>query len=123
MKPKKHAVWAALFLLSVIFPVVSEERIHILQKGETIYSVARSYGASPSAVLALNGLNEAGARTVQPGYRLRIPSVSGSVAQTGPYGEYRVSKGETLYSLARRYGISLTELLDMNGFSPDYKVK
>jgi murein DD-endopeptidase MepM/ murein hydrolase activator NlpD len=124
MKPKKHAGWAALFLLSVIFPVFSEERIHILQKGETIYSVARSYGASPSSVLALNGLSEADARTVQAGYRLRIPSASGSAVQPGnPYGEYSVSKGETLYSIARRYGISLTELLDMNGFSPNYIIK
>jgi murein DD-endopeptidase MepM/ murein hydrolase activator NlpD len=124
MNPKKHAVWAALFLVTVIFPVFSEERIHILQKGETIYSVARSYGASPSAVLALNGLSEADAKTVQTGYRLRIPSASGSAAQAGnSYGEYRVSRGDTLYSIARRYGISVTELLDMNGFSQNYMIK
>jgi murein DD-endopeptidase MepM/ murein hydrolase activator NlpD len=110
-----------LFLLSVILPVFPEEGIHILQKGETIYSVARSYGVSPAAVLAINGLSEADARTVQAGYRLRIPAASGAAGN--PYGEYRVSKGDTLYSIARRYGVSLTELLDMNGFSPNYLIK
>jgi murein DD-endopeptidase MepM/ murein hydrolase activator NlpD len=124
MEPKKHAFWAVLFFFYVLFPVFSEERIHVLQKGETIYSVARSYGASPAAVLVLNGLNEADARTVQAGYRLRIPEGTQTQAQTGnPYGEYRVSKGDTLYSIARRYGVSLTELLDMNGFSPNYLIK
>jgi murein DD-endopeptidase MepM/ murein hydrolase activator NlpD len=110
-----------LFFFCVISPVFLEERIHVLQKGETIYSVARSYGVSPAAVLAINGLSEADARTVQAGYRLRIPAAS--VAAGNPYGEYRVSKGDTLYSIARRYGISLTELLDMNGFSPNYLIK
>jgi murein DD-endopeptidase MepM/ murein hydrolase activator NlpD len=121
MGPKKHAVWA-LFLLSALFPVFPEETIHILQRGETIYSVARSYGASPAAVLALNGLSEADARTVQAGYRLRIPSASGTRAENA-YGEYRVSRGDTLYSIARNHGISLTELLDINGFSPNYIIR
>ncbi|MDR0403528.1 MAG: LysM peptidoglycan-binding domain-containing protein [Treponema sp.] len=120
MRPKKHAVWAVLFFYSVIFPVFSEEIVHTLQKGETIYSVARSYGASPAAVLALNGLNEADARTVQAGYRLRIPR---SASAPAGYGEYRVAKGDTLYSIARRGGISVAELLDMNGFSPNYVIK
>jgi murein DD-endopeptidase MepM/ murein hydrolase activator NlpD len=122
MKPKKHAVWALFLFFNVIFPVFSEEKIHVLQKGETIYSVARSYGVSVSSVLNLNNLSENDARTVQAGRRLRIPESPAGSAQAG-YGEYRVSKGDTLYSIARRYGISLTELLDMNGFSPTYIIK
>ncbi|MDR1507394.1 MAG: LysM peptidoglycan-binding domain-containing protein [Treponema sp.] len=122
-----------LFLLSACFPAFSEEIIHVLQKGETIYSVSRSYGVSPSQVLVLNGISESGARTVQAGYRLRIPvSAAGSGgtaspawgAQTGgAYGEYRIARGDTLYSIARRYSVSLAELLDMNGFSPNYVIK
>jgi murein DD-endopeptidase MepM/ murein hydrolase activator NlpD len=122
MRPKKHAVWAVSLLLSLIFPVFSEEKMHILQKGETIYSVARSYGVNVSSVLALNGLTENDAKTVQAGRRLRIPESPSGSAQTG-YGELKVSRGDTLYSIARRYGVSLMELLDMNGFSPDYIVK
>ncbi|MDR2143586.1 MAG: LysM peptidoglycan-binding domain-containing protein [Treponema sp.] len=119
MRSKKHAVWAAFFFFCVIFPVFSEEKVHILQKGETIYSIARSYGVSVSSVLSLNDLSEDDVRTVQAGRRLRIPSPAGT---TG-YGEYRIAKGDTLYSIARRYGISLVELREMNGFSPDYIIK
>ncbi|MDR2144692.1 MAG: LysM peptidoglycan-binding domain-containing protein [Treponema sp.] len=120
MRSKKYAAWAAFFIFCIIFPVFSEEKIHVIQKGETIYSIARSYGVSVSSVLNLNDLSEADVRTVQAGRRLRIPS-SGAV-QTG-YDEYRVAKGDTLYSIARRYGISLVELREMNGFSPAYIIK
>jgi septal ring factor EnvC (AmiA/AmiB activator) len=34
-----------------------------------------------------------------------------------------VEKNDTLYSLARRYGISVAELLEMNGFSSTYVLK
>jgi len=104
----------------------SEEKIHVMRQGETIYSIARSYGVSPQEMLTLNKISDA--RTVQVGARLRIPGSgnSSSVTITTPrqsYDEYRVERNDTLFSLARRFGISLPELLEMNGFAPNYVLK
>jgi len=119
----------------------AEETVHIMQKGETIFSLARSYGVSPQDVLDLNKISDA--RTVQAGQKIRIPSVngassgsaspggnaapSGNAAPGGAwisaYDEYRVEKNDTLYSIARINNITLAELLDMNGFAPGYVLK
>lgn len=116
----------SLLLLFLSFSAFPEETVHVLQKGETIYSIARSYGVSASAVLSLNDMSEADARSVQAGRRLKIPS-----GQTGtrpnpvknPASEYRVVKGDTLYSIARRHGMSVAELLELNEFSSGYVLK
>jgi murein DD-endopeptidase MepM/ murein hydrolase activator NlpD len=125
MKQKRYFLFFLLVVMA-FFPLYSET-VHVLQRGETIYSVARNYGVSPAAVLNLNGMTEADAVKVQAGQRLKIPGRAGSStaqnAGSGQYGEHRVSKSETFYSIARRYNISVTELQDMNGFSPTYVLK
>ncbi|MDR1306996.1 MAG: M23 family metallopeptidase [Treponema sp.] len=100
-------------------PAFSEETVHVMQRGDTIYSLARSYGVSPAAILSLNGIEDP--RTVKAGQRIRIPSAG--TAEKEASGEYRVEKNDTLYSLARRYGVTVAELLDMNGFAPGYVLK
>jgi len=119
----------------------AEEAVHIMQKGETIFSIARSYGVSHQEVLDLNKISDA--RTVQAGQKIRIPSVNASTGSASTpggsvsaenaafggagapsaYEEYRVEKNDTFYSIARRSNISLAELLDMNGFAPGYVLK
>jgi murein DD-endopeptidase MepM/ murein hydrolase activator NlpD len=125
MKPR-----SILFILLAFFLVefgYSEEKTHVIQRGETIYSIAQSYGVSVQAVLTLNGINDA--RTVQPGQRLRIPGTSApapSPAVSAPrasYSEYRVAQNDTLYSIARRSGISVEELRELNGYAPNYVLK
>jgi LysM repeat protein len=128
MKPR-----SILFILLVFFLVefgFSEEKTHVIQKGETIYSIALSYGVSVQTVLTLNGINDA--RTVQPGQRLRIPSTastastastSSSTTSAPSYSEYRVERNDTFYSIARRSGISVEELRELNGYSPNYVLK
>jgi murein DD-endopeptidase MepM/ murein hydrolase activator NlpD len=127
MKQKRYV----LFFISafLIFFPLYPETIHVLQRGETIYSIARAYGVSPAEVLKLNGMTESDAVKVQAGQRLKIPGAdrtgSGTArnAGSGQYGEHRVSKNETFYSIAKRYNISVTELQDLNGFSPAYVLK
>jgi murein DD-endopeptidase MepM/ murein hydrolase activator NlpD len=117
-----------LFLMGlVLFTVLllfAEEKVHVLQRGETIYSVARQYGVSPQEVLKRNGISDA--TTVQAGRRLLIPSREPATTSTptiGTYGEYRVERGDTLFSIARRYGISLADLLKLNGLDQNHALK
>jgi LysM repeat protein len=100
----------------------SEEIVHVIKKGDTIYSIARTYGTSFQEIMSYNKINDE--RTIQIGAKIRIP---GTVTINNPtkqaYGEYKVEKNDTLYALARRYDIPLAELLDLNGFAPDYVLK
>ena len=130
-KLKYRLLFCALFALFLAEFGFSEERIHVMQRGETIYSIARSYGANVQEVLNLNRITDA--TTVQAGQRIRIPGtnttltaapVSGAVPVSSPgYDEYLVERNDTLYSLARRYGTTVPELLDLNGFASNYVLK
>jgi len=115
----------AFFLLLMAEFGFSEEKVHVIKEGETIYSIARQYGVQPQDVLDHNKISDP--RTVRAGTKIRIPGPNntGTVSSpvSNPYGEYQVERNDTLYSLARRYGIPLPDLLDMNGFSPDYVIK
>ncbi|MDR1429058.1 MAG: M23 family metallopeptidase [Spirochaetaceae bacterium] len=117
--------YRALGLLLVLFclSVSAEDTVHIVQRGETVYSIARRYGVSLDEMLAFNGI--ADPRTLQVGLRLRIPrsaapdnSASATGAQDASgYIEHRVARGETLYGLARRYDLSLEALRSANNLS------
>ena len=55
-----------LLLALVAQPALAQGRVHIVQRGETLYSIARYYGTTPQAIASANGL--ANARSA-----LRIP--------------------------------------------------
>jgi murein DD-endopeptidase MepM/ murein hydrolase activator NlpD len=125
----------SLFLLITVL-AFSEDAVHVVGKGETVYSISRSYRISPGELMRYN--NIADATRLQIGQRLKIPAagISPPPADTSPpqatasgtpaasgVTEYRVVKNDTLYSIARRQGISLQALLDMNGFSANHTLR
>jgi murein DD-endopeptidase MepM/ murein hydrolase activator NlpD len=95
-------VWLLAVLTLCFFPLGahSDEVTHVIEKGETLYSIARSYDVPVSAVQDANDIDDP--RDISVGFELVIPSV------------YRVRKGDTYYSIARRYDISVDELLRRN---------
>ncbi|MEN9337665.1 MAG: hypothetical protein RLZZ500_2652 [Bacteroidota bacterium] len=95
--------------------------VHLVQPGETKWGLSKSYGVSVSELDAQNpqiknGL-QAGHRLKisgsTTGYRQDLSKLASKVAAVASQ-EYTVLKGETLFGLSRRYGISLSELMAMN---------
>ncbi|MDR2029762.1 MAG: M23 family metallopeptidase [Treponema sp.] len=120
MNVRYRFLW--LFLAAAAVLVIAEERVHIVQKGETIYSVARSYGVNFQEVLDLNGIDDP--RKIQVGQRIKIPgTVSPSGPSAGAFIEHRVSRGETLYGIARSYEITLQALQNANNLPAAYVLK
>lgn len=77
--------------------------IHVVSRGESLYSIAQKYGVSPERITADNG----------------IPNPSELVIGQALYinpGEqtYTVRAGDSVYSLARRFGITQQQLLQAN---------
>ncbi|MDR2494850.1 MAG: M23 family metallopeptidase [Spirochaetaceae bacterium] len=96
--------------------ISAQETIHIVQRGETIYSIARSYRVDIQDLMRFNGVLDP--QKLQAGQRLAIPKGADS-----GFVEYRVKKGETLYSIARKYDITLQSLRNANNFTETYVLK
>jgi murein DD-endopeptidase MepM/ murein hydrolase activator NlpD len=123
-----------LFFLFIVFNGYAQDGVHIIQKGETLYSIARSYGADVQDLLKLNGITDP--RKVQAGQRIRIPGggasrfgasseapAGGDAARPAGFTEYRVVRGDTLFSLSSRFGIPVQAIRRANGLKDDYMLK
>ncbi len=89
-----------------------QERVHIVQRGETLSSISRMYGVPMAAIIAANHI--VNPSRIYVGQRLIIPG-SGGPTTSAP--QHVVQRGETLASIARRYGVSLWGLARANGIS------
>jgi murein DD-endopeptidase MepM/ murein hydrolase activator NlpD len=90
--------------------------------GETVDSIARQNGVPASAIMQTNGIREPG--QIRPGQRLVIPRYVSATGKSGPAyvppqasagGSVHVVKsGETLMSISRHHGVTLTALAQAN---------
>jgi murein DD-endopeptidase MepM/ murein hydrolase activator NlpD len=103
----------------------AEPTYHVLAKGETLYSVARSYGLSVDEVAKANSI--ADPARILPGIKLLIPrsqdAPAGDGARPAPRTEHEVGKGETLFSIAREYGVTVDALRAANKLGPSSLLK
>jgi LysM repeat protein/ABC-type branched-subunit amino acid transport system substrate-binding protein len=96
---------------------VSEYSVHPVVSGETLYSLEQHYGVSHDDMLKFNPLLANG---LKAGMKLKIPanSVSSKVAQVPSNdvvtSKYKVEKGETLFSLAARFGVEVEDIKRAN---------
>ena len=96
---------------------------YTVKAGDTLYGISRKFGMSLSQLVSANGISTSS--VIQPGQTLRV--VGGESASTvvktntastrTSGGNYIVQPGDTLYSIARRSGMSLNTLLSINGLS------
>jgi LysM repeat protein len=92
---------------------------HTVQPGETLFSIAKKYNVQVDGIKALNNLH---GDDIQVGSRLIInpnqPAIQPNEESVIP-GYHQVRQGETLYSIARLYNISLAELKALNEMESD----
>jgi len=98
---------------------------HRVRRGETLSRIAAKYGVSTRELQRANGLRSAnrisvGQRLTIPGYSPPPPAPAAVVATSTPpepapaEGVYRVRRGDTLASIARRFGVSAGDLATVN---------
>ena len=136
MKGFKRYFLALLFLLSGLNQVISQvpvEKsinkvilegkvyyIHLVKPGQTLYSISRAYEISENEIITENpGVD----RSMPAGIALKIPATSKagkSIPQPQPETEkqillqHTIVKGETLYSLSKRYSTTVEEIEKVN---------
>ncbi len=105
---------------------------YIVQRGDTLFSIARRYGTTVETLQRLNGLPNP--HQIRAGQVLTVPDWSGGQAPAAPQPQpdalpsspgiaglgsctYVVQRGDYLYKIARKFGISPLQLARANGLS------
>lgn len=101
---------------------------HVVQRQETLYGISKQYGLSVNQLRLWNGLSSnriypcSKLRTVNPKAATNNSVVLTERAATTPNfnyntstGVHTVSKNETLYGIATRYGYNVERLRSLNG--------
>src|SRR3954451_12377976 len=103
---------------------------HVVQPGESLWSIAAANNFTTLSLAAANGLSESS--NVVLGSTIQIPSVTEASAaltqaigaapqttSTSSGGGYLVRPGDTLSGIAFSHGVSNAALAAANGLSPD----
>lgn len=112
----------------------NHKQVHIVQSGDTLWDLARRYGATTQQLASWNGISPRD--TIRPGQNLVIWSQKPNASQSAnkavltqtPAGfakppaqlqqvRYTVRSGDSLYAIASRFGVSVNDLLRWNGLS------
>ena len=95
--------------------------------GETVDGIARRHGVPASAILQTNGIRDAS--QIRPGQRLVIPrhvtsgtQTAAASPQAGGGRVHVVKSGETLMSISRRSGVTVTALARANHLQSSAKL-
>lgn len=96
----------------------TQEAFHIVQRGETLFSIAQRYGSTVDAFAHTNGLSDP--TRIYVGQRLRIPFAGEFEIDPLSTVPYVVQPTDTLADVARRHATSWGPLARVNGLlSPD----
>lgn len=98
----------------------SGSKVHVVQEKETLYRIGLRYNVT---VAELYRLNPGAREGIKAGQKLILPDNVSTVNASAQTREpktvfHAVQKGETLYSIARRYDVTVADILSAN---PDLK--
>lgn len=87
---------------------------YTVQRGNTLSQIAQAYGVTVNHIVELN--NIANPNLIFPGEKLRITeSESTTLNPVLQNNYYTVQRGDTLSGIARRYGVTVRYLANLNG--------
>lgn len=90
----------------IIVPDTSKQyfEYYTIQKGDSLYQIARKYNINPKLLASLNGLNDDD--YIYPNQVILIPKAN--------YSYYITKDGDTLEEVAKTFNISLNDLIINN---------
>ena len=113
-----------LALLPVTTPALAEDDLHVVRAGELLATIAQRYDVDVADLAALNGIDDPnlivpGQSLIIPGTRRAnpygAPALSAELPADGGY--YTVQPGDSLSTIALRYGMTQADLMRLNGLS------
>ena len=130
-----------LLLCAILFAVsisLFADTTYKVEKGDTLYSISRKYQITVAELRAANNLSESD--VIKVGQKLKIPSADISnaaalatdnkattsattMSATKATKEYTVVKGDTMYSISKKHGMTLAEFMALNGLDNSSVIK
>jgi|CXWL01.1.fsa_nt_gi LysM repeat protein len=106
-------------------PARADVQTHVVQPGETLFRIALNHGVTVDALRAANGIV---GNTIYAGQVLTIPSSVTSAGAAAPVsqpvlsnstagGYHTVQRGENLFRIGLKYGVSVAAIQAANGIS------
>jgi membrane-bound lytic murein transglycosylase D len=105
---------------------LSSWQTYTYKRGDRLSKIAAAHGISETRLRQVNGLGRYS--SVKPGHELLVPAEGATIEKdplplfrspyttpTGPTIVYRVKSGDSLWSIARRHGVHVSELRAWNG--------
>lgn len=83
-----------------------ESEVYMVKSGDTLYSIARKYNLTVDEIKRLNNLKS---DTLSIGQKLILSSTSQALETT-----YTVVKGDTLYGIANKFGVTVDAIKTLN---------
>ena len=122
-----HVIYARQELA---IPGASRQIIHIVQRGEILGEIAKQYGVDLQELKSLNDLRTS---LIHPGQELTIPGASPPAAASQNNASAQpstatslithiVQPGEVLSIIANQYGITLADLMRINGIINPHRI-
>ena len=91
--------------------------IYIVQKGDTLYSIAKNNNISVDELVKINNLANS---NLSIGQELYIPKLEEKIDNNNlseEYDFYTIKKGDSLWKIAREFDIPLPELIEINNLT------
>ena len=89
---------------------IEGSNVYVVKRGDTLWGIAKKYNIPVQELKAFNNLTS---NSLSIGDILKIPSTT----ETTDYIVYIVSSGDNLYSIARKYNITVDELKSYNNLT------
>lgn len=93
----------------LFIPSTNTENIYTVQSGDTLYSIAKKFNTTVNELKDLNNLSS---NLISIGQQLKIPSPINTSNII-----YTVQKEDTLYSIARKYNVTVDEIKNLNNLT------
>lgn len=108
---------AAALALALLLPLPGLAGEVVVKRGETLSEIADRYGTTVNRLMEMNGLRDA--NDLWAGSRIQVPGANARprVAVNKNAKTHQVQPGESLSSIADRYGVSMQRLIAINGIS------
>ena len=98
--------------LNLSYIPIEGSNTYVVKSGDSLWSIAKKYNISVDELKKANNLTN---NLLSIGQILRIPTTKEE--ESGNYIIYTVKSGDTLYSIARNYDLSVSDIVDFNKLS------
>lgn len=100
-------------------PVASKPVYHYVERGDSVWLLARKYNTTTDEIMRLNNLNTT---SLYIGQKLAIPKGTQVVEKSEDTKAYEVKAGDSPYEIARNHQMKLERFLRMNDLTPLSKI-